>query len=334
MEIDKKNDPILVMGATGFVGKRVVKELMEKGYEKVWGIGSQDCDLRNQADTNNFIWRWNPSIIIFLSANVGGIGKNLQCPGELCYDNLIMGVNTIEASRLYCQNLKKFVLLGSTCSYPQVPKTIPFVEEELFDGMPEITNSGYGIVKRTLIKLIQTYREQYNFPGISLIPTNLYGPGDSLDLTKNHVIPAIISKILKAKSRGDKYVEIWGNGSASREFLYIDDICRAIVMAMEKYEKPDPVNIGTGKEIKISELLDILLNKIAFSGYIMYDKTKPNGQPRRCLDVSRAEKEFGFVAETSLEEGLDRTIEWVKSQTNSYYGDAVINYPIIDVRKK
>jgi GDP-L-fucose synthase len=331
-----KTDSILITGGTGFLGKWIEKELKEKGYEKVWAIGSQECDLRNQVDTNTFIWQYNPNIIIHAAANVGGIGKNLVESGTLCYENLVMGTNIIEAARQQCNNLKKFVLLSTICSFPKYTP-IPFKEEDIWGGYPEETNAGYGLAKKMLMVLLQTYKQQYNFPGITLIPVNLMGEGDSLDLTNNHVIPALILKILKAKHNQEEFVEIWGDGSPSREFLYVKDCAKAIVLAMEKYEKLDPINIGTGKEIKISELVKILVDKIGFSGYIKWDTTKPNGQPRRCLDVSKAEKEFGFVAETNLCEGLDNTIKWIISKIEclkSYYGDVVMHYPIIDVRKK
>jgi GDP-L-fucose synthase len=308
-----KKDKILITGGTGFVGKHLQEELKRKGYNNCLFVGSKDFDLRNQSDTNNYIWRSNPNVIIHLAANVGGIGKNLVESGTLCYENLVMGTNLIEASRLYCKDLKKFVLLSTICSFPKYTP-VPFREENIWDGYPEETNAGYGLAKKMLMVLLQTYKQQYHFPGITLIPVNLMGEGDSLDLTNNHVIPALISKILKAKSRNEEFVEIWGDGSASREFLYVKDAATAIVLAMEKYEKSDPVNIGTGKEIKIKDLVELLVDKIAYSGYIKWDKTKPNGQPRRCLDVSKAKKEFGFVAETSLDDGLDKTIEWIKKE--------------------
>ena len=310
-----KNDYILITGGTGFLGKHLQEELKREGYSKVGVIGSKECDLRNQADTNQFFWVQHPHIIIHLAANVGGIGKNLSYGGQLCYDNLVMGTNVIEAARQQCPELKKFILLSTVCSYPKFAKT-PFVEEDLWSGYPEETNAPYGVAKKALMVLLQSYKKEYNFPGITLLPVNLYGSGDSLDLANNHVIPALILKILKAKENNDEYVDIWGDGSASREFLYAGDCAKGIVLAMEKYDKPDPINIGTGKEIKIKDLVELLVDKIGFSGYIKWDKTKPNGQPRRCLDVSKAKKEFGFVAETGLSDGLDKTIEWIKREIN------------------
>ena len=306
-----KKPKILVTGGTGFVGKVLEKELGDNGYTGINIAGSKTCDLTNQADTNQWIYHINPDIIVHLAARVGGIKANQDAPGEFCYDNLIMGCNVIEAARKYCDNLQKFILVSTTCAYPEITH-IPFSENDIYKGYPEPTNAYYGVAKRTLMTLLQSYRQQYNFPGITLIPTNLFGTQDSLNLQTNHVIPALIFKILTAKNQNTN-VEIWGDGSPTRDFLYVNDCARGIRMAMEEYDKIDPVNLGSGIETSIYELVNILCEKLEYdSSNVTYIDSMPNGQPRRCLDVSRARDSFGWYSTTTLEEGLDKTIEWVK----------------------
>lgn len=307
-----KNDKILLTGGTGFLGKHIYNELIKTGYTNVICSNSKQCNLINQAETYRYLLENDFNIIIHCAGNVGGIQYNQEFPGTLCYDNLMMGTNLIEGARLYCNNLKKFILIGTTCSYPHTPPNIPFIEEDLWNGYPEITNSYYGISKKMLMTLLQSYKQQYDFPGITLIPTNMFGKYDNLDTQHSHVIPALIQKFIQAEKDGRNSVEVWGDGSASRDFLFANDCAEAIVMAMEKYNKSDPVNIGSGKEVKISELLEILLDKFPKISYIIYSDSKPNGQPRRCLNVEKAKKEFGFEAKTSLEEGLEKTIEWIR----------------------
>lgn len=307
-----KYSKILVTGGTGFLGTHLINKLKEK--YNIRFFDSKNCDLRVQSETNDYLFRHNPNVIIHLAATVGGIGANQQHPGKFCYENLIMGCNVIEAARLYCSNLEKFILVGTTCSYPEIPPRIPFKEADLYSGYPEPTNAPYGIAKRALITLLQSYKKEYDFPGISLIPTNLYGPGDNLDLQNNHVIPALIIKILKAKENNEK-VEIWGDGTPTRDFLYVDDCADAIKLAIEKYDDIEPLNIGSGIEISILDLVNIICDKVGYdNSNVIYLDNMPNGQPRRCLDVTNVHTNLGWCSTTSLQEGLDKTIEWIKSQ--------------------
>ncbi len=303
---------ILITGATGFLGQHLEDELRDSGYKNIEGISSNICDLRIQEDVNNYIFTSNPNIVIHCAATVGGIGANRNNPGQFCYENLIMGANLIEACRKYCEDIKKFVLIGTVCSYGKYTP-IPFKEDSLFDGYPEETNAYYGIAKSALMVLLQSYRKQYDFPGITLLPVNMYGTGDSLNIKTNHVIPAMIIKFLKAKHNNLPEVILWGTGNPTREFLYVNDCAKAICLAMERYDDEKPVNIGTGKEIKMRDLAELIAQKIEYEGKITWDYVNPDGQPRRCLDVSRA-KEFGFEATTSLNDGLDKTIEWIRNK--------------------
>jgi nucleoside-diphosphate-sugar epimerase len=310
--LDKK---ILVTGGKGFLGSHLIKQLESCEYKNITTFKSDFCDLTNQVDTNDLIYNRNPDIIIHLAATVGGIGANKDNPGQFCYENLVMGCNIIEAARQQCDKLEKFILISTTCCYPEITH-IPFSENDIYNGYPEPTNAPYGIAKRTLMELVQSYRQQYGFPGITLIPTNLYGKGDSLNLTTNHVIPALISKVLKAK-RDNTKVYIWGDGSPTRDFLYVDDCAKAIITAMEEYDKPAPVNLGTGIETSIIYLIERICEKLQYDpANIIYTDDMPNGQPRRCLDVSRVRNEFGWYSTTSLDEGLNKTIEWIKNEHN------------------
>lgn len=301
---DKK---ILLTGGGGFVGQHVYKKLLEKGIKKenIFIPRSKDYDLRKKEICEKITK--NIDIVIHLAGNVGGIGYNLEYPGTLFYDNITMGVNLIETSRI--NKVKKFVCIGTICAYPKFTP-VPFKEEDLWNGYPEETNAPYGIAKKVLLVMLQAYRQQYGFNGIYLLPVNMYGPGDNFDPKVSHVIAALIKKIYDAKKQGKKEIVVWGDGSATREFFYVEDAAEAIILATEKYNKPDPINIGAGFEISIKELVEMLVKLMDFKGKIIWDKSKPNGQPRRMLDTTKAKKEFGFVAKTKFEDGLKKTIEW------------------------
>lgn len=301
---DKK---VLVTGGAGFLGSHLVEELQRRGLpkENIAIPRSKDADLRvweNCMDVCD-----DQDVVFHLAASVGGIGYNQENPATLFYDNAIMGVQLMEAARR--QNVKKFVQLGTICSYPKFTP-VPFKEENLWDGYPEETNAPYGLAKKMLLVQAQAYRQQYSFNAIYLLPVNLYGPRDNFDPQSSHVIPALIRKFVEAKERGDHSVTLWGTGKATREFLYVEDAARGIVMAAEKYDGAEPVNLGAGFEISIADLAAMIKEIVGFDGELIYDATKPDGQPRRMLDTSRAEKEFGFRAEMMFQEGLERTIEW------------------------
>jgi len=306
---DKKK--ILLTGGAGFVGRHVRAELLKRGVDKknILIPRSNDYDLRRE-DVCDRLTR-NIDIVIHLAGNVGGIGYNRDNPGRLFYDNMMMGVNLIESARVH--KVKKFVQIGTICAYPKFAP-IPFQEKELWNGYPEETNAPYGIAKKALLVMLQAYREQYRFNGIYLLPVNIYGPYDNFDPKSSHVIAALIKKIFDAKKEGLKEIIVWGDGSATREFFFVEDAARAIVMATEYYEKGEPVNIGAGFEISIKELVNKLVQLMEFKGNVVWDNTKPNGQPRRMLDTTRAIQEFGFKAETSFDEGLKKTIDWYNSE--------------------
>jgi len=309
------NSKILLTGGNGFVGKHIYKLLINMGIKSgdIVIPDSLDDDLRKLDNCKKFVK--GIDIIINLAGNVGGIGYNREYPGALFYDNMILGVNLIESARLEGK-VKKFVQIGTICSYPKYTP-VPFKENYLWNGYPEETNAPYGIAKKALLVMLQAYRQQYNFPGIYLLPVNMYGPGDNFNPQSSHVIPALIKKIHAAKTEGLPTIEVWGDGGATREFFYVEDAAEAIVNATEKYNKPDPVNIGAGMEISIKDLAEKLIKIIGYKGEIIWDKTKPNGQPRRMLDTSRAKMEFGFVASTSFDIGLKKTIDWyIKSLKN------------------
>ena len=282
-----KNKKILVTGGAGFLGKFVVQELIKKGVpEKNIKITTKEkCDLTKWENCIKAVR--GQDIIIHLAAKVGGIGLNQEKPGELFYDNLIMGVQMMEAARQ--AGVKKFVAIGTICAYPKFTK-VPFSESKLWDGYPEETNAPYGLAKKMLLVQAQAYRQQYGFNAIYLLPVNLYGPGDNFDPKSSHVIPALIKKVADAKKMGKNFIEVWGTGKASREFLYVEDAARAIVLAAEKYDKPNPINLGAGREITIKKLVEIICSCMKFKGEIRWDKTKPDGQPRRKLDVTRAKR--------------------------------------------
>ncbi len=310
--ISYKNKTILLTGGAGFVGRHVVKALEMHGADpKHIIIPRRDqYDLRDMGVCREITK--NVDIVIHLAGSVGGIGYNRENPGSLFYDNITMGVNLIEASRI--NKVKKFVCIGTICAYPKFTP-VPFTESELWNGYPEETNAPYGIAKKSLLVMLQAYRQQYNFPGIYLLPVNMYGPGDNFNPTSSHVIAALIKKIYDAKKNHKKQIIVWGDGSASREFLYVEDAAEAIVLATERYDKSDPVNIGAGFEITIKDLVMKLVKLMGYRGKIIWDKTKPNGQPRRCLDVSRAKNEFGFTSTTAFDKGLKVMIEWYENRT-------------------
>ena len=299
---------ILLTGGTGFLGTNLTKILQETfGNSNVRSISSKPYDLRKSRCTDNIISRCVPDVIIHTAGSVGGIGANQQNPGKFMYDNLIMGTNIIHSAMK--AKVPKFILLGTVCAYPKFTP-VPFKEEDLWNGYPEETNAPYGIAKKTLMRLVEAYHEQYHFNGVNLIPVNMYGPHDHFNLTSSHVIPALILKVYQAIENNDPSITLWGTGEASREFLFVGDCGRAIVSAITNDVSPEPINIGTGKEIKIKDLVAEIVDIMGYDGEVLYDSSKPDGQPRRCLDVSRAKERLGFEAEIDLREGLERTIKW------------------------
>ena len=302
---------VLVTGGTGFLGKAVCSELISSGYSKVISVGSKDFDLRSQASVEDMLSQHRPDCVIHLAATVGGIGANKENPGKFMYENLIMGTNLIESCRNF--ETEKFVMVGTVCAYPKFTE-VPFKEEDIWNGYPEETNAPYGVAKKALMQLVQSYHQQYGFNGVNLIPVNMYGPYDNFDPAISHVIPALILKFHQAMENSpNSDVEIWGTGSASREFLYVEDCARAIRISMEEHEDPDPVNIGTNSEISIRELAHKISDLMGYGGNIYFNSSYPDGQPRRCLDTSKAKNMFGFEAQVSLDEGLKRTIEWFRN---------------------
>jgi len=318
--IELKNKKVIVTGGDGFLGKFVVDRLVKKNCCRVFVPKKSDYDLRDIEAVARMYKDAGGDIVIHLAAVVGGIGANRENPGSFFYDNLIMGVQLMELARL--NNIEKFIAIGTVCSYPKFTE-VPFKEEDLWNGYPEETNAPYGLAKKMLLVQSQAYRDQYGFNSIFLLPVNLYGPGDSFELKSSHVIPALIRKFYQAKINGLSEVEVWGTGKATREFLYVDDCAEAIVLATEKYHKPYPINIGAGSEISIRELAVKIKDIIGFNGKISWDKSKPDGQPRRCLDTSKAFKEFGFRAKTDFDEGLRKTIDWYKNKFNEKKNNVV-----------
>jgi len=301
------SDRILVTGGAGFLGSFVVEVLHRKGYKNLVIPRRKEYDLTTEAEVVRLYEDSKPSAVIHLAAEVGGIGANRENPGRYFFANMAMGLHLIEHGRRV--GLKKFVQVGTICAYPNLTP-VPFKESDLWNGYPEVTNAPYGVAKKALLVMLQSYRQQYQFPGVYLLPVNLYGPRDNFDLKSSHVIPALIRKMVEARDAGRDTVEAWGTGSASREFLYAPDCAEAIVVAAEKYESPDPINLGSGREIRIKELTELVASLAGFKGKIVWDPTKPDGQPRRCLDVSRAKSELQWTAETPLEKGLLQTIAW------------------------
>lgn len=308
--MELKGQRIVVTGGAGFLGKQVVNQLVAAGADRdhIFIPRSRDHDLRQMSACADVAK--DQDIIIHLAAHVGGIGLNREKPAELFYDNLMMGAQLIHAA--YEAGVKKFVCVGTICAYPKFTP-VPFKEDDLWIGYPEETNAPYGIAKKALLVQLQAYRQQYGFDGVYLLPVNLYGPEDNFDPRSSHVIPALIRKVYEAQQRGDRALPVWGDGSPTREFLYSTDAARGIVMATQHYDQPEPVNLGTGEEISIRNLVELICELMAFEGELAWQTDKPNGQPRRCLDTQRAEQAFGFKAQISFREGLKNTIAWYRA---------------------
>jgi GDP-L-fucose synthase len=298
---------VIVTGGAGFLGSHVVETLRQRGCGGVIVPRIEDFDLRNEADILRLYASARATMVIHLAAVVGGIGANRENPGKYFYDNAIMGILLMEHARR--QQIGKFVAIGTICAYPKF-SPVPFKEEDLWNGYPEETNAPYGLAKKMMLVQAQAYRQQYGYNAIFLLPVNLYGPGDNFDPASSHVIPALIRKCFEAQQQGKSEIVVWGDGSATREFLFVDDAAEAIVLASERYNEPDPVNLGAGFEIAIKDLVRLIADLSGFHGKIVWDTTKPNGQPRRMLDTRRAKERFGFEAKTRFEEGLRKTIEW------------------------
>jgi len=307
MMLELQDKQIVVTGGSGFLGSHVVELLRARGCTKIFVPRSKYYDLCSQAAIERLLDDAQPQIIIHLAAEVGGIGANRENPGRFYYENLIMGAELMEQARR--REVEKFVAIGTVCAYPKFAH-VPFKEDDLWSGYPEETNAPYGLAKKMLLVQAQAYRQQYGFNAIYLLPVNLYGPRDSFDPSKSHVIPALIKKCVDAVESGASQIEVWGTGQASREFLYVEDCAEGIVLATEQYDEADPVNLGVGSEIKIRDLVELIAGLSGFKGKIVWETSKPDGQPRRCLDVSRAWREFGFRAQTDFRKGLQRTIEW------------------------
>ncbi|MDP9173692.1 MAG: GDP-L-fucose synthase [Planctomycetota bacterium] len=309
------NDRVVVTGGAGFLGSFVVEKLRERGLEKIFIPRRSECDLTNENDVARLYREQRPDIVLHLAAEVGGIGANRENPGRFFYANMAMGLHLIEHARR--NHIKKFVQVGTICAYPKFTP-VPFQESELWNGFPEETNAPYGVAKKSLLVMCQAYRAQYGLNAIYLLPVNLFGPGDNFDLHTSHVIPALIRKCVEARERNATHIDAWGTGSASREFLYVEDCAQGILTALEKYDSPEPVNLGTNREITIKDLTEMIARLSRFQGKIAWDPTKPDGQPRRCLDVSRAREIMGFTAQTTLEQGLAKTISWFEAHRHTF----------------
>ena len=309
--LDLATKRICVTGGAGFLGTHIIRRLKEHGAREIFVPQYPEYDLVREADIIRMIDTAKPDIIIHLAAKVGGIGANREKPGEFFYDNLMMGVQLIHQSWL--KGVEKFVAIGTICAYPKFTP-IPFKEEDLWNGYPEETNAPYGLAKKMLLVQSQSYREQYGYNSIFLLPVNLYGPGDNFNPASSHVIPALIRKYLEAKEQGANEIVAWGDGSPTREFIYVEDAAEGITLATQKYNSSEPVNIGSSFEISIKDLTETIARLTGFNGSIRWDTTKPNGQPRRKLDTTRAREAFGFEAKTDFEEGLKRTIAWYANE--------------------
>lgn len=307
--LDLSNKQILVTGGAGFLGRQVIAQLLAAGadLEKIRIVRSKDYDLTTLEACQRAVDGQN--VIIHLAAHVGGIGLNQAKPAELFYDNLMMGVQLIHTAHL--AGVEKFVCVGTICAYPKFTP-VPFKEDDIWNGYPEETNAPYGVAKKALLVQLQSYRQQYGFDGIYLLPVNLYGPEDNFDPSSSHVIPALIRKVHEAQLRGDKEIPVWGDGSPTREFLYSTDAARGIVMATQLYNGAEPVNLGTNYEITIKDLITLICELMGYEGELVWQVDKPNGQPRRCLDTERAKQEFGFTAEMEFKQGLKHTIDWYR----------------------
>ncbi len=305
---------VIVTGGAGFLGSYVVNTLRERGASRVFVVRSRDYDLRHEEAVRRLFADVQATMIIHMAAVVGGIGANRAHPGRFFYDNLMMGAMLMEQARL--ARIARFVAIGTICAYPKFTP-VPFREENLWNGYPEETNAPYGLAKKMLLVQGQAYRQEYGFNSIFLLPVNLYGPGDNFNPESSHVIPALIKKCLEAVQRGDHEIDVWGDGSPTREFLYVKDAAEGIVLAAERYNDPDPVNLGSGMEISIHDLVALIAELTGFTGEIRYDPSKPNGQPRRQLDVERAWQRFGFRASTTFRDGLRQTVEWYRERVTA-----------------
>jgi len=306
---DVRGKRVLVTGGAGFLGRPVCAALSDFRPSAVLTPRKAEYDLTEQASVRQMLDDLRPEVIVHLAAVVGGIGANRENPGRYFYENAVMGIMLMEEARR--RGVEKFVAVGTICSYPK-HTPVPFREEELWLGYPEETNAPYGIAKKALLVQAQAYRQQYDFRAITLLPVNLYGPGDNFDPASSHVIPALIKKVIDAQDSGQPHIDVWGTGSASREFLYVADAARGIALATDRYDDPAPCNLGSGLEISIRSLVELICELCGYRGELRWDATKPDGQPRRCLDVTRARERFGFVAETDFRTGLQQTIEWYR----------------------
>lgn len=309
--MELKNKKILVTGGAGFVGRVLVEKLKTRGAANVFVPRRKDYDLTRAENAQKLLAVARPDLVFHLAAEVGGIGANQAHPGRFFFANMAMGLNMIEESRK--AGIKRFVQAGTICAYPKYTP-VPFREDELWNGYPEETNAPYGIAKKALLVMLQAYRAEYGFDGVYVLPVNLFGPGDNFDLASSHVIPALIRKMVEARKNNLKEVEIWGTGKASREFLYVDDCAEGLILAAERLESSEPVNLGTGQEISIYDLAHLIAKLCGFQGQLRFESSKPDGQPRRCLDTSRAARLLDFKASVPLEEGLKRTIAWFEKQ--------------------
>jgi GDP-L-fucose synthase len=306
-----KTKRITITGGKGFLGKHLIRTFEEQGYENIFVADLPEYNLIRPEDIHKLYDEQRPDIVIHLAAKVGGIGFNQENPGSLFYENIMMGVQLLHEGSL--RKLRKFVALGTICAYPKFTP-VPFKEEDLWNGYPEETNAPYGLAKKMMLVQSQSYRQQYDFNSIFLLPVNLYGPGDNFDPRSSHVIPALIKKCVDAVQQGDEEIIVWGTGAATREFFYVEDAAEAIVLATEKYNKSNPVNIGAGFEIAIRDLVTLIVELTGFQGRIAWDTTRPDGQPRRMLDTTRAFNEFGFRARTDFRAGLTKTIAWYRAE--------------------
>ncbi|MBN1200607.1 MAG: GDP-L-fucose synthase [Anaerolineae bacterium] len=301
---------VIVTGGKGFLGKNVVRELETRGAGKIYDVDIDNYDLRREPEVIQMYKDIPATMVIHLAATVGGIGINREHPGSFFYDNLMMGVLTVEHARQV--GVEKVVAIGTICAYPKFTP-VPFKEDDLWNGYPEETNAPYGLAKKMLLVQAQAYRQEYGFNAVFLLPVNLYGPGDNFNPASSHVIPALIKKCIDAQDAGEDHIVAWGDGSPTREFLYVEDAARGIVMTAEKYNDPDPVNLGSANEISIKDLVELIAELTGFEGEIRWDTTKPNGQPRRKLDTSRAKERFGFESKTDFRDGLKNTIAWYRA---------------------